>query len=149
MRNVFTISTSEPFTKKLMNFISEDKTNKNSCYDTIGNDDCSKKLTIDNKKEDKINLNSDYNKNTPTCSDELNTSGSLSSLLEKESTDRTAKLLRFGADYCRASPNISLRNKFMLNIGWRTQKYNYDVDYEMISFKGEKITVNLIFILFK
>jgi hypothetical protein len=122
-----------------MNFISDDKSIKNSCYNSIGgnDDDSSKKLTIDQKsKEIKKNIN-----NTPTPSDELNTSGSLSSALEKESTDRTAKLLRFGADYCRASPNIALRNKSMLNIGWRTQKYNYDVDYEMINYNGEKLTV--------
>jgi hypothetical protein len=65
---------------------------------------------------------------------------------DNEPNEKVNKVIRFAEDYCRASPNIELRNKNLLSIGWRTQKYIYDVDYELVNYKGEKIVV--IFLLF-
>ena len=62
-------------------------------------------------------------------------------MIEKESQNKLAKLTRFGLDYCRASPNITLKNKNLLDIGWRLQKYNYNVDFEVTNYKGEKLAV--------
>jgi hypothetical protein len=132
-------STSESLTKKLMNFISNEKENlKNSSYDTIGNGDNEKiKSKNNNNSKNNDNLLNIENKNN----NDLNTSDSLSHYLEKESNERMAKLVRFGVDYCRASPNINLKNKTLLNIGWRVQKFNYEVDYGIVNFKGEKLSV--------
>jgi hypothetical protein len=62
--------------------------------------------------------------------------------IENESNNKLNKIVRFAVDYCRASPNMTLNNKNMLNIGWRIQKFNYDVNYEIVDYKGDKSYVN-------
>jgi hypothetical protein len=62
---------------------------------------------------------------------------SISEVKEKE-----AKILRFAIDYCRASPNITLKNKNQMNIGWRNNKFHFDVDLEIsnnFNFKSENV----------
>jgi hypothetical protein len=61
--------------------------------------------------------------------------------IENDGSDKLNKIVRFAVDYCRASPNITLNNKNMLNIGWRIQKFNYDVSYEIVDYKGDKTYV--------
>jgi hypothetical protein len=147
-----------------MNFISNDLKDlnkdkdkdglKNTSYDTIGKD--SSKESNSNKNSSNPS-HSDKSKNTyldvngnmsskdnPNLNDDLNNSDSLSNYIEKETNERIGKLVRFGVDYCRASPNITLKTKTLLNIGWRAQKFNYDVEYEIVNFKGEKAAVRKI-----
>ena len=114
-----------------MKYISNDAKNsfKMSNYDTIGNDG----------KKDKKN---DTNYNNDTKLSIENNNDTLSNFMEKETSERNNKLIRFGEDYCRASPNINLKQKSLLNIGWRTAKFNYEVDYEIVNFKGEKTNVS-------
>jgi hypothetical protein len=166
-------SDTEPLTKKLMNFISNDLKDqigtkgkdkdlfKNSGYDTIGKDGQGGAYSSNNKDSHKRNDNSDKNayldlKNNSSTStnnqytqEEGNNSDSLSNFIEKETNERIAKLVRFGVDYCRASPNITLKTKSLLNIGWRMQKFNYDVEYEIVNFKGEKSAVRKLQIIFR
>jgi len=47
-------------------------------------------------------------------------------LAEKES-----KISRFAIDYCRASPNINLKQKKTISIGWRNTKFHFDVQMEL------------------
>jgi hypothetical protein len=107
-RFVFYSDSDNLLTKKLMNYISNDK-------------------DISNNKE------KDY--------DSLNVKNDKNIKIDNESSEKINKVVRFAEDYCRASPNISLKNKSLLNIGWRMQKYNYDVEYEIINYKGEKFLV--------
>jgi serine/threonine protein kinase len=65
-------------------------------------------------------------------------------MFSNETKDKINKLIRFAADYCRASPNITYKNKNLFNIGWRLQKYNYSVDFEYITFKGDMQKYNSI-----
>jgi hypothetical protein len=127
---------SDSLTKKLMNYISNDGKNnfKMSSYDTIGNE----------KGGDRSHKN--FNKNHFDSAIQIDSSNndSLSAFVEKETNERNQKLLRFAEDYCRASPNINLNQKSLLNIGWRTAKFNYQVDYEIVNFKGEKTNVYFI-----
>lgn len=156
----------DTLTKKLMNYISNGDMNgkegsKNSNYDTIGKDsnnygsynpkgkgNSSGKSNSNNSHKNQNNQynNNQYNNNndvnlTIGNRDILNTSDSVSTIIEKETSERINKLIRFAVDYCRASPNIMLKNKSLLNIGWRGQKFNYDVDFEIVGFKGEKQNV--------
>jgi hypothetical protein len=165
LRNYITVSsTNEPLTKKLMNYISNDGNKKdmlkNSGYDTIGEGNFPKGKRDNSNNSNSKNSNSkgtNKDKNTDVSlsvnkniEQDLNTSDSLSHYFEKETNERINKLIRFGVDYCRASPNISLKNnKSLLNIGWRTQKFNYDVEYETVNFKGEKLSVSIITIKFR
>ena len=48
------------------------------------------------------------------------------------------KIIKFSFDYCRASPNMNLRNKKTLNIGWRINKFNFSINYEVSNYNGEK-----------
>jgi hypothetical protein len=34
-------------------------------------------------------------------------------------------------DYCRASPNINIKEKKCISLGWRNIKFNYEVDLEL------------------
>lgn len=169
-------SDTEPLTKKLMNFISNDLKDhtgtkgkekdlfKNTGYDTIGKDgihvEGSRGASDSSLSKDSHNRNdfSERNKNTyldlkqsstrnTSNQEEANNSDSLSNYIEKETNERIAKLVRFGVDYCRASPNITLKTKSLLNIGWRAQKFNYDVEYEIVNFKGEKSAVRILKII--
>lgn len=65
----------------------------------------------------------------------------------EDSGDKLTRIIRFAVDYCRSSPNITLKHKNILNIGWRNQKYNYEVDYDLIDFNGEKLTVYKIYFI--
>lgn len=118
-----------------MNYITNDKEFlKNNNYNSIEITDEEKRipnLKNETKKKDQKYLEKD-----------LDTSDSLHRIIEKESQDKLAKLTRFGLDYCRASPNITLKRKNLLDIGWRNQKYNYEVDYEIVNYKGEKLAVS-------
>ena len=121
-----------------MNFITNDKENiKSSNYNTIGNPDGEKRIPI--AKNEKTKKEISYENN------EIEDSDSLHNMVEKESQEKIAKLTRFGLDYCRASPNIILKRKSLLDIGWRKNKYNYEVDYEIINYKGEILAVRIIF----
>ena len=123
-----------------MSFITNDKENlKNSNYNTIGNADEEKRIPI--AKNEKAKKENCYENN------EMEESDSLHHMVEKESQEKIAKLTRFGLDYCRASPNITLKRKSLLDIGWRINKYNYEVDYEIINYKGEILAVIIILIL--
>jgi hypothetical protein len=122
----------DSLTKKLINYISNDGKNnfKMNNYDTIGNE----------KRGDRSNKNSN-NQFDSNIHVDISNGDSLSAFVEKETNERNNKLIRFAEDYCRASPNINLKQKALLNIGWRTSKFNYEVDYEIINFKGEKTNV--------
>ena len=127
-------SSNESITKKLMNYITNDKEiHKNSNYKTIEFADDEKRVPT--AKNEKTKKDKKYEENY------LDTSDSLYKIIEKESQDKLAKLTRFGLDYCRASPNITLKRKSLLDIGWRNQKYIYEVDYEVINYKGDKLAV--------
>jgi len=132
----------EPLTKKLIKFISNENKDKfkNNSYDTINKPDNEK--VGNSQSNEKNNLRNNDKDITYKNSNDMYSSDSLSHYLEKETNDKIAKLVRFGVDYCRASPNISLKNnKSLITIGWRTQKFNYDVEFEKINYKGEKIQV--------
>jgi hypothetical protein len=136
---------------------------KNTSYDTIGKEGItvggsgSGSASSSNKNSHIPNNSLDRNKNTYLdlnqnstnnssnknyTQEDANHSDSLSNFIEKETNERIGKLVRFGVDYCRASPNITLKTKSLLNIGWRAQKFNYDVEYEVVNFKGEKAGVS-------
>jgi hypothetical protein len=70
---------------------------------------------------------------------------SYSNLSKAELQEKEAKILRFGIDYCRASPNIHLKTKSILNTGWRNTKFHFDVDLELANSFSYKIE-NVIFI---
>ncbi len=66
-------------------------------------------------------------------------------LSKAEMQDKEAKILRFAIDYCRASPNIHLKGKSILNIGWRSTKFHFDVDLELansFSYNIENVILN-------
>lgn len=76
----------------------------------------------------------------------------LDSLHNTEAAQKESKLLRFAIDYCRASPNIFLKQKNILNIGWRNTKFHFDVDIEIYNnynYKNEVFQVNNFLILQK
>jgi hypothetical protein len=137
-----------------MNYITNDNKEiiKNSSYDTIDKGNVLKGLDnyrehSRNRKNNKEDANVKIKTNSNSEKD-LNTSDSLSKYFEKETDERINKLIRFGVDYCRASPNITLKNnKSLLNIGWRLQKFSYDVEYETQNYKGEKLSVFLYLII--
>lgn len=58
--------------------------------------------------------------------------------------DNSSKILRFALDYCRASPNISFKNKAITNIGWRSSKYSLFAEFQMINQEGSKINVTAL-----
>lgn len=60
-----------------------------------------------------------------------NQNNSFASLSIAEQQEKEAKIMRFAIDYCRASPNIHLKNKSLLNIGWRSTKFHFEVDLEL------------------
>ncbi len=140
----------EPLTKRLMNYISNNDL-KNSSYNTIGKgsgcNDYEKGYGIgkgnnNNNRDNRDNFNSNNNNTAKNNDREFSGSDSLSNYIEKEAKEKISKLIRFGVDYCRASPNISLiNNKSLLEIGWRAQKYSYDVQFETVNFKSDKLTV--------
>ena len=94
---------------------------------------------ISNEKEKNYNTFYDIGTTKPKGRNETDALLSISN----DSNDKLNKIVRFAVDYCRASPNITLNNKNMLNIGWRIQKFNYDVEYEFIDYKGDKTLVKL------
>jgi hypothetical protein len=102
-----------------LNFI---KSDKEKDYDSLDND---------NRNKDKNNNNNIEN----------------IQILDVSDTEKQTKLIRFAVDYCRSSPNITLKQKSLLNIGWRNSKYNYEVIYEYISYDGEKISVNILILI--
>jgi hypothetical protein len=110
-----------------MNYISNEKSEYKKEYNTF--DDITKP---------KGNPSNSGNPNN-------NANDAFLNFIENDSNDKLNKTIRFAVDYCRASPNISLNNKNMLNIGWRIQKFNYDVEYEIVDFKGDKKYVKKVF----
>lgn len=69
-------------------------------------------------------------------------------LSKKEQIEKDAKISRFAMDYSRASPNITLRQKNPISIGWRNSKYHFDVLMEItnsLNYSTENVTKFLIF----
>jgi hypothetical protein len=117
----------ESLTKKLMNYISNESKDLKKDYNTFNNND------------DIINVG--FNNCGKPGSNRAKETNALLNNIENENNDKLNKIIRFAVDYCRASPNITLNNKNMLNIGWRIQKFNYDVNYEIEDYKGQKTYV--------
>lgn len=70
-----------------------------------------------------------------------NENNSFANLSKAEMQEKEAKIIRFAIDYCRASPNIHLKNKSILNIGWRNTKFHFDVDLELANSFNYKIEI--------
>lgn len=51
-------------------------------------------------------------------------------------SEKEKKICRFVLDYCRASPFMTLLDKHIQYIGWRNQKYCFDVEFKN-TFNGE------------
>lgn len=90
-----------------------------------------------------FNINSNYNsKNGITVKSE--TQQSLEGLIDEANVDKTNRLIRFAGDYCRASPNINLKEKYsVLSCGWRSNKSCFVTEYDYYSKNsGEKNIVS-------
>lgn len=73
-----------------------------------------------------------------------------SNLSKNELIERESKVSRFTIDYCRASPNIDLKQKKPISIGWRNTKFHFDVQIELtnsLNFSTENV-INLYNFLF-
>jgi hypothetical protein len=91
----------------------------------------SKKLINNDSKEKKGKIPNEYDsllayQDKPKQNDEL---------------FQNNKIVKFSLDYCRASPNMNLKNKNLLNIGWRMNKYNFSINYDVSNYSGEKSRV--------
>lgn len=60
-----------------------------------------------------------------------NENGFIENLSKNELELKQLKISRFVNDYCRASPNIILKQKNNLPMGWRNSKYYFEVNFEM------------------
>ncbi len=132
-------------TKHLLNYITKD--NNNNCklgnYETY--DSCEKTLKNNENNKFKFPDRDTRLDDNILIEEKENVSDSLSNYLEKETKEKTSKLIRFAEDLCRASPNINLKSKFILNIGWRTQKFNFQVVFDEVNYKGERLEVLKLF----
>ncbi len=64
---------------------------------------------------------------------------------KNEHAEKESKILRFTIDYCRASPNINLKQKNCLSIGWRNTKFHFDVQMELtnsLNYSSENVKIN-------
>ncbi len=122
-------------TKKLLNYLDSEKdpiNEKLNNYNTFNNKKDKKSKNEDNNLFSDNNLNSQ----NPT----------LDEIAKLDDDEKSKRLIRFAGDYCRASPNIILKEKYsVLNCGWRSVKSSFVVDYDFYSkLSGEKIMVSTI-----
>jgi hypothetical protein len=123
--------------------------NNNNYKDTSYPDDEDKKYLKENNRYQGTNYSflddSHHNHNGDKDANIFISKDSYNSTASRENAEKNAKLIRFAVDYCRASPNISLKVQELLAIGWRGNKYNFDVNYELINYNGERVSVNIFF----
>lgn len=135
-------------TKKLKNYFD----NENDSL-PINNYDTFNKTNSKDKNKNPLNNASNTSKN-----DDINTllfineadpkDKSFDGIVQADHNEKIRKLVRFARDYCRASPNINFKEKYMvLSFGWRSIKSAFVVDYDYYStYSEEKKNVRKIFI---
>jgi hypothetical protein len=90
------------------------------------------------------NHNNNHNQNFYINNNDINENLNYNELIEKEK-----KFSRFVIDYCRASPNINLRQKKSISLGWRNIKFHFEVDIELTNSLNFAIeNVIRIFLIF-
>lgn len=70
-----------------------------------------------------------------------NSNGITANLSKNELDEKENKISRFVNDYCRASPNISLKQKQTIFMGWRNTKFHFEVDIDMQNLNYNTDTV--------
>lgn len=89
----------------------------------------SNKFSMFIKKDDKRFFNEKNNNDYNTFNNDININ--MNSDINVKLDNKYSQFNRFALNYCRSSPNITLKNKNILFLGWRNSKSNFEVEYEL------------------